>query len=208
MINKYGETNEVYEMDMTEIRQIGLRDNQVIKDAVRCILQEIGEDPDREGLERTPFRIAKAYEEWFGGYDKDPTDVLNRTFTEKSEMVIEGPIGFYSHCEHHMAPFYGKVWIGYIPSEYVTGLDKMIKLVEIYARRLQIQERLTSQIADAMFDNLSCVGVGVICKAYHLCVSSRETKNQDTYTTTSAIRGALEKKEVRDEFLSLIKVSE
>jgi len=192
-------------MDMTEIRKEGLRDNQKILDAVKTILTEIGEDSDREGLERTPFRVAKAYEEWFGGYDKKATDVLNRAFSEKSDLVIEGPIQFYSHCEHHMAPFYGEVWIGYIPSKFVTGLDKMVKLVEIYARRLQIQERLTQQIADGMVEGIECEGAIVVVKANHFCVGSRETKNQSTRTVTSAVRGCFDNDvPLRKEFLSLI----
>ncbi len=194
-------------MEMEEIRQKNLRNNLKIQEAVRTILQEIGEDPEREGLKRTPFRVAKAYEEWFGGYNKDPKEVLNRTFTEKSDLVIEGPIQFYSHCEHHIAPFYGHVWIGYIPDKYVTGLDKMVKLVEIYARRLQIQERLTEQIAEGMIKGLECRGVIVVCKANHLCVGSRETKNQSTQTITSAVRGIFETDStLRNEFLSLIKI--
>ena len=134
-------------MEMVECRQ-NLRDNKKIQDAVKTILEEIGEDPNREGLKRTPYRIAKAYEEWFGGYGIEAKDVLNRQFTESCGIVLEGPISFYSHCEHHVAAFFGMVWIAYIPKKYVTGLDKLVKLVEIYSRRLQIQERLTQQITD------------------------------------------------------------
>jgi len=196
-------------MDMSEIRQNNLRNNEKIKEAIKTILKEIGEDPDREGLQRTPFRWAKAAEEWFGGYNKDPKEVLNRTFTEKSDLVIEGPIQFYSMCEHHIAVFYGHIWIGYVPNKYVTGLDKLIKLVEIYSRRLQIQERLTQQIADAMMEYLDCKGVMVVCKGNHLCVGSRETKNQSTKTITSAVRGIFEKDSIlRAEFLSLINLNE
>jgi GTP cyclohydrolase I len=192
-------------MDMSEIRIKNLRNNKKIQSAVRTILTEIGEDPNREGLEATPFRVAKAYEEWFGGYGKEPSEVLNRSFTESSQLVIEGPIQFYSHCEHHTAPFFGSVWIGYIPKKYVTGLDKMVKLVEIFARRLQIQERLTQQIADAMMKELKCGGVMVVCKATHFCVGSRETKNQTTQTITSEVRGLFKTNDIlRQEFLSLI----
>ena len=190
-------------MEMNECRQ-NLKDNVKIQNAIKTILKEIGEDPEREGLKRTPYRWAKAAEEWFGGYGIKPEDVLNRSFTESSDMVIEGPIKFFSHCEHHLASFYGEVWIGYIPKKQVTGLDKMVKLVEIYSRRLQIQERLTQQIADAMM-LLKPIGVAVVCKAYHLCVSSRETKNPTTYTITSAVRGLFKKdSKARDEFLKLI----
>lgn len=175
-------------MEMDELKYPNLRNNEKIQNAIKTILVEIGEDPKREGLERTPYRWAKAAEEWFGGYGMKPEDVLNREFTEHSDLVVEGPIKFFSHCEHHMAPFYGEAWIGYIPDKTVTGLDKMVKLVEIYARRLQTQERMTEEIANAM-KILKPLGIIVVVKAYHLCVSSRETKNPTTYTTTSALRG-------------------
>jgi len=191
-------------MDMNECRQ-DLRDNKKIQEAVKTILKEVGDDPNREGLERTPFRIAKAYEEWYGGYKFEAKDVLNRQFTESCGIVIEGPIAFYSHCEHHMAPFWGTAYIAYIPGKYVTGLDKMVKLVEIYSRRLQIQERLTQQIADGLYKNLECKGVMVIVDAKHLCVSSRETKNDTTKTITSEVRGAFKDNlGARQEVLSLI----
>jgi len=192
-------------MEMNECRQ-NLRDNKKIQEAVVTILKEIGEDPNREGLKRTPYRIAKAYEEWFGGYGIEAKDVLNRQFTESCGIVVEGPISFYSFCEHHMAPFWGVAWIAYIPGKYVTGLDKMVKLVEIYSRRLQIQERLTQQIADGLYKNLECDGVMVVVDAKHLCVSSRETKNDTTRTVTSEVRGAFEKESTKQEALDLIKI--
>jgi len=185
-----------------------LKDNQKIQKAIKTIIEEIGDDPKREGLVRTPFRYAKACEEWFAGYDFEPKDVLNRQFTESCGIVIEGPISFYSHCEHHIATFYGNVYIAYIPGKYVTGLDKLVKLVEIYARRLQIQERLTQQIADGLFKNLECKGVMVVIDAKHLCVSSRETKNDTTRTITSEVRGVFEDDmNTRQETLNLIKIS-
>jgi len=196
-------------MDMIEIRQKKLRNKLSLQNAVKRILLCIGEDPNREGLIRTPFRYAKACEEWFGGYDKSPKDVLNRQFSKENydQMIIEGPISFYSHCEHHITPFYGSVWIGYIPRSYVTGLDKMVKLVEIYARRLQIQERMTDQIADALHKFLKCYGVMVVIRANHLCIGSRETRNQTTETVTSAVRGVFDtNKDSRAEFLSLAKI--
>jgi len=193
-------------MEMKDCRQ-DLKDNKKIQDAVTTILKEIGEDSNREGLKRTPFRIAKAYEEWFGGYGIEPDNVLNRQFTESCGIVLEGPISFYSHCEHHMAPFWGTVWIAYIPRKYVTGLDKMVKLVEVYSRRLQIQERLTQQITDGLYKNLECEGVMVIVDAKHLCVSSRETKNDTTRTVTSEVRGAFATDlGARKEVLDLIKI--
>jgi len=194
-------------MEMKECRQ-NLKDNKKIQEAVKTIIKEIGEQPDREGLLKTPFRYAKACEEWFGGYEiTNIKDVLNRQFTESCGIVLEGPISFYSHCEHHIAPFWGRVWIAYIPGKYVTGLDKMVKLVEVFSRRLQIQERLTQQIADGLNDNLKCAGVMVVVDAKHLCVSSRETKNDTTRTVTSEVRGAFSNKpEARKEVLDLIKI--
>jgi len=194
-------------MEMKECRQ-NLKDNKKIQEAVKTIIKEIGEQPDREGLLKTPFRYAKACEEWFGGYEiTNIKEVLNRQFTESCGIVLEGPISFYSHCEHHIAPFWGRVWIAYIPGKYVTGLDKMVKLVEVFSRRLQIQERLTQQIADGLNDNLKCAGVMVVVDAKHLCVSSRETKNDTTRTVTSEVRGAFSNKpEARKEVLDLIKI--
>jgi len=191
-------------MEIKECRQ-DLRDNKKIQSAIRTILKEIGENPDREGLKDTPYRIAKAWEEWAGGYRFKPKDVLNRQFTESCGIVIEGPISFYSQCEHHLAPFFGTVFISYIPSKYVTGLDKLVKLVEIYARRLQVQERMTNQIADGLYNTLKCKGVMVIIDAKHLCVSSRETKNDTTRTITSEVRGAFKTNlGARQEVLNLI----
>jgi len=195
-------------MEMNECRQ-NLRNNKKIQEAIKTILKEIGEDPNREGLERTPFRYAKAAEEWFGGYGFEAKDVLNRQFSETCNgIIMEGPISFHSHCEHHIASFWGSVFVLYIPDKYVTGLDKMVKLVEIYSRRLQIQERLTQQIADGLYNNLKCKGVMVVIKAKHLCVSSRETKNDTTLTVTSEVRGAFkEDSKARDEALKLIEIS-
>jgi len=195
-------------MEIKECRQ-NLRNNKYIHSAVKTLLREIGENPDREGLKATPYRVAKAYEEWFGGYDFKPADVLNRQFTETCGIVVEGPISFYSFCEHHMAPFFGKAYIAYIPSKYVTGLDKLVKLVEIYARRLQIQERMTQQIADGLYKTLECRGVMVVVDAKHLCVSSRETKNDTTRTITSEVRGAFKTNNgARQEVLNLISICE
>lgn len=191
-------------MEISDFR-VDLKNNKNIQNAIKTILKEIGEDPDRDGLKRTPFRYAKACGEWFAGYKFKPYDVLDRQFTESCGIVIEGPISFYSFCEHHIASFYGNVFIGYIPKEYVTGLDKLVKLVEIYSRRLQIQERMTKQIADGLFNHLDCLGVIVVIDAKHLCVSSRETKNDTTRTITSEIKGIFkENVDARQEVLNLI----
>ena len=193
-------------MEMVECRQ-NLRNNKKIQEAVKTILEEIGEDPNREGLKRTPYRIAKAYEEWFGGYGIEAKDVLNRQFTESCGIVLEGPISFYSHCEHHVAAFFGMVWIAYIPKKYVTGLDKLVKLVEIYSRRLQIQEKMCSQIADTLNDVLQPQGVGVVIVGKHLCMCSRGVKNQSSEMITSAMRGKFkDQQETRNEFLQLIQL--
>lgn len=195
-------------MEISECRQ-DLRNNKKIQEAIKVILTEIGEDPNREGLKRTPFRVAKAYEEFFGGYGFKPKDVLNRQFTESCGIVIEGPISFYSMCEHHMVPYVGKVYISYVPDKYVTGLDKLVKLTEIYARRLQIQERMTKQIADGLYENLKCKGVMVVVDAKHLCVNSRETKNDTTRTITSEVLGVFKTSATaRQEALDLIKICE
>jgi len=186
-----------------------LRNNKTIQSSIKNILKEIGEDPSREGLKRTPYRVAKAYEEWFGGYKFDAKDVLNRQFAESCGMIVEGPISFHSHCEHHLASFFGSAFIAYIPKKYVTGLDKLVKLVEIYARRLQVQERMTNQIADGLYENLDCLGVMVVVDAKHLCVSSRETRNDTTRTVTSEIRGIfVNNASAKQEVLDLIKIRE
>lgn len=192
-------------MEQVEIRQDGLRDNVRIQEAVKAILEEVGENPHRAGLERTPYRFAKACEEWFGGYNKTPNEVLDRTFkTSNKEMVIVKDISFYSFCEHHIAPFFGKVTIGYIPNGKVVGLDKLVKLVEIYAQRLQIQEQMTEQIADGLAKVLNPLGVMVIVKARHLCMSMRETRT-DAETITSAVRGSFKQEITKGEMISLIK---
>jgi len=197
-------------MEMEEIRQKGLRNNKKIWKAIQTILEEIGENPSREGLQRTPYRYAKACEEWFGGYGKDPRDILDRTFSKEkySGIVLVKDIICYSHCEHHITPMILKLHIGYIPNKHITGLDKIPKLAEIYARRLQNQERLTDQIADAMYRILKCKGVMVICEGTHFCMCSRGVRQQDSKTVTSSIRGVFKNKSARDEFLALVRKDE
>lgn len=191
-------------MEISACRQ-DLRNNKKIQEAIKTILQEIGENPERDGLKRTPFRVAKAYEEFFGGYKFKPSGVLDRQFAESCGIVVEGPISFYSTCEHHLVQFIGYVYISYLPDKYVTGLDKLVKLVEIFARRLQVQERMTNQIADGLCKNLKCKGVMVIIDAQHLCVCSRETRNDTTRTITSEVRGVFKTNATaRKEVMSLI----
>jgi GTP cyclohydrolase I len=170
------------------------------------ILRLIGENPDREGLLRTPLRVAKAIQFLTQGYDLDPVEILSSAkFREDyREMVIVKDIEIYSLCEHHMIPFIGKAHVAYIPDKYITGLSKLARVVEIYARRLQVQERLTSQIKDAINTTLKPLGVAVVIEAQHLCMSMRGIQKQNSVTTTSDFVGAFEREKTRAEFLHLI----
>ncbi|KOR76972.1 GTP cyclohydrolase I FolE [Paenibacillus solani] len=174
---------------------------------VEQILKLIGEDPDREGLIETPARVTRMYEEIFAGYAVDPKDVLGVTFDENhEELVIVKDIVYYSLCEHHMAPFFGKVHIGYVPSGKIAGLSKLARLVEAVSRRLQVQERITSQIANIIVDALEPNGVMVVVEGEHLCMCSRGVKKPGSKTVTSAVRGSFQTDSAqRAEFLSLIK---
>ncbi|WP_019635174.1 GTP cyclohydrolase I FolE [Paenibacillus fonticola] len=178
-----------------------------IEHHVREILKLIGEDVEREGLIDTPARVARMYEEIYGGYDVDPRDVLGVTFEENhEELVIVKDIVYYSQCEHHTAPFFGKVHIGYIPSGKIAGLSKLARLVEAVTRRLQVQERITSQIADIMDEVLKPQGVMVVVEGEHLCMCARGIKKPGSKTVTSAVRGTFRSDAAsRAEFLSLIK---
>ena len=179
----------------------------VIEYSVVDLLKAMGEDFKREGLKDTPARVARMYSEIFEGYGQDPEKILERTFSDEDhhEMVIVRDIDFFSHCEHHMVPFFGKVHIAYIPNGRVVGLSKLVRLVECYAHRLQIQERMVTQIADAIEKSLEPLGVMVVIEAEHLCMKMRGVKNACADTVTSAVRGAfMENPETRAEFLSLI----
>ena len=170
------------------------------------ILRLLGENPEREGLLRTPIRVAKAIQFLTQGYNIDPVEVLNSAkFREDyREMVIVKDIEIYSMCEHHMIPFIGKAHVAYIPDKYITGLSKIARVVEIYARRLQVQERLTTQIKDAINETLKPLGVAVVIEAQHLCMSMRGIQKQNSVTTTSDFVGAFERDKTRAEFLHLI----
>lgn len=170
------------------------------------ILRLIGENPDREGLEKTPLRVAKAIQFLTQGYALDPKEILSSAkFREDyREMVIVKDIEIYSMCEHHMIPFIGKAHVAYIPDKYITGLSKIARVVDIYARRLQVQERLTMQIKDAINDTLKPLGVAVVIEAQHLCMSMRGVQKQNSVTTTSDFVGAFERDKTRAEFLHLI----
>jgi GTP cyclohydrolase IA len=182
--------------------------SESIADLVRRILVQLGEDPDREGLRRTPERFEKALRFLTTGYRQDPDKILNDAmFTVcYDEMVVVKDIEVYSLCEHHLLPFFGRCHVAYLPDKKVVGLSKIARLVNMYARRLQIQERLTSQIAKAIEDKLSPQGVGVIIEARHLCMVMRGVEKQHSQAVTSAMLGAFrENKQTRDEFLSLVR---
>lgn len=165
-------------------------DKEKIEQAVKLLLEGIGEDPNREGLKETPDRIARMYEEIFAGMDMDASKILEKRFSvENSEIVLEKDIVFYSTCEHHLMPFYGKAHIAYIPNGEVVGISKLARTVEVYARRPQIQEQLTSQIADAIMDNLNAKGVMIMIEAEHMCMTMRGIKKPGSKTTTVARRG-------------------
>lgn len=181
------------------------------EDLVRKVLHEVGDNPEREGLRETPKRVAKAWQHWFSGYGADEAEIL-KVFEDGAEgvdeMVIEVDIPFYTHCEHHMAPFFGLASVAYIPNGKVLGLSKMNRLVDIFARRLQVQERLTNQIADALETHLKPKGVGVLIRARHLCVESRGVQHRGCSTTTSALRGCIKTEpDARMEFLTLAKTT-
>ena len=182
------------------------KDNDV-QEHIERIMQYIGEDTSREGLLETPKRVQRAYDEIFSGYKQNPKDLM-KTFTQGTceEMVILKNCEFYSTCEHHMFPFFGHVSIGYIPNKKVIGISKLARLVDLYAKRMQIQERMTTQIADTIMKELDARGVYVVCEGVHFCMRSRGVKKQDASMITSAVRGVFKKDpKARQEFLSLIK---
>ncbi len=181
---------------------------ELIEQGVRMILEGIGEDPNREGLQKTPSRVAKMYEEVFAGMEENPAIHFETTFDEHhQEMVIVRDIPFYSMCEHHLVPFFGLAHVAYIPSPdgRICGLSKLARLVDAYAKRPQVQERLTSQIADTLIEQLHPQGALIVLEAEHLCMSMRGVKKPGSKTTTSAVRGVFEKSQAtRNEALNLI----
>ena len=166
----------------------------------------MGEDPEREGLEKTPERVAKAMQFLTQGYEIDANAILNsaKFHEDVSEMIIVKDIELYSMCEHHMLPFYGKAHVAYIPNGYITGLSKIARVVDVFSRRLQVQERLTHQILNAIKETLNPIGVAVVIEASHLCMMMRGVEKQNSVTTTSAFWGEFEKNETRSEFVKLI----
>ncbi len=181
-------------------------DKDKISKLINQLLVEIGEDPNREGLKNTPERIANSYKKLFGGYAKNPNSLLKEFDGENyDEMIICKDIDFYSTCEHHMLPFFGRIHIGYIPNKKIIGISKLPRLVEIFARRLQNQERLTMQIANTLHELLKPKGVGIVIEAKHLCMRARGVEKQNTTITTSSFRGLFkENQKTRSEFLKLI----
>lgn len=182
-------------------------DQAGVRDAMRRIIESIGEDPTREGLLDTPRRIAEMYEELFAGLGQDPREVLSTGFQESHrEMIILKNIPFYSLCEHHFLPFHGQAHVGYVPDGRIVGASKIARAVDILARRPQMQERLTGQIADAITESLSPDGVAVVMEAEHLCMTMRGVRKPGTTLITSAIRGAFRRRAVtRSEFLALVR---
>ena len=179
------------------------------EEAVRTLIGWAGDDPEREGLLDTPARVVRAYEEWFAGYEEDPAQLLDRCFEEIAgydEMVLLRDIRFESHCEHHMAPIIGRAHIGYLPNRRVVGISKLARLVQAWAKRLQIQERMTAEIADTLDRVLKPHGVGVVIEASHECMTTRGVHNCGVSMTTSRMLGAFrERPETRQEFLSAIR---
>jgi GTP cyclohydrolase I len=183
-------------------------DRAEVEGAFRTIIRWTGDDPERDGLIETPARVARAFEEFFAGYRQDPALILQKTFEEiegYDDMIVLRGIRFESHCEHHLAPIIGRAWVAYIPSGLVVGISKLARVVEAYARRLQIQERMTAQIANTINDVLKPRGVGVVMKATHHCMTSRGVHKPDTDLVTSRMLGCFRDSPLtRQEFLTMI----
>ena len=179
-----------------------------VEDAVRVLLRHIGENPDREGLKRTPERVARALEFLTRGYREDPKAAINGAFFEEeySEMILCKDLDFYALCEHHMLPFMGKAHVAYLPKRRIIGLSKLARMVDIYARRLQVQERLTTQIAQTIMEELDPLGVAVVLEAEHLCMRMRGVEKQNSWVTTSAMLGVFRTNhDTRQEFMNLLR---
>ena len=206
MNRKRGEQDKRQNGKVVELRKQA-NQKTTVEDSVRQILSHIGEDPTREGLVKTPYRVARAYEYLTKGYDQDPKEVINKAmFTEDySEMVLVKDIDFFSLCEHHLLPFFGRANVAYIPQHRIVGLSKVARLVEVFSRRLQVQERLTTQVANTIMEELDPLGVGVIIRAEHLCMRMRGVEKQNSIVTTSAMLGAFRNQQVtREEFITLV----
>jgi GTP cyclohydrolase I len=182
-------------------------DRADVEAAFRTIIRWAGDNPERDGLIETPARVARAFEEFFVGYVQDPIEILQKTFEEiegYDEMIVLRGIRFESHCEHHMAPIIGQAWVGYVPSGRVVGISKLARVVEVYAKRLQIQEKMTAQIANTINDVLKPQGVGVIIKASHHCMTTRGVHKPDSDLVTSRMLGCFQENPLtRQEFISM-----
>ena len=183
-------------------------DKAKIEEAVKLLLEGLGEDINREGLKDTPDRIARMYEEIYAGMDEDAGEHLKKTFSvDNNEMVIVKDIVFYSTCEHHMMPFYGKAHVAYIPDGKVVGISKLARTVEVFAKRLQIQEQMTGQVADAIMEHLAPQGAMVVVEAEHMCMTMRGIKKPGSKTVTMATRGAFEENEaLQNKFFNMLRV--
>lgn len=183
-----------------------------MEDNVRRILTYMGEDPDREGLVKTPSRVARAFEYMTKGYNEDPKAIISSamfTTEDYQEMVLVKDIDFYSMCEHHILPFFGRANVAYIPKHRIVGISKIARLVDVFARRLQVQERLTTQVANTLMEELDPYGVGVIIRAEHLCMRMRGVEKQNSIVTTSAMLGAFRTQQAtREEFMTLVNGSQ
>ena len=177
-----------------------------IESAVLDVLEAVGEDPTREGLVGTPSRVARMYGELLSGYNVDPTELLNGALfdVEHEQMVIVTNIEFQSLCEHHMLPFYGRAHVAYVPDKHIVGISKLARLVECYARRLQVQERMTSQIAGFIQRKLKPLGVGVVIRAEHMCMRMRGVQKPNSSVVTSSLLGVFQERDTRQEFMNLL----
>lgn len=201
--------NEEFEQDLSGYKKIDQYNDQLlnsISDMYKNILNDVGENPEREGLIKTPVRAAKAMQFLTQGYDLDPSEILKSAMfkEEYSQMVLVKDIEVYSLCEHHLLPFFGKAHIAYIPNGHIVGLSKLPRVVDAFARRLQVQERLTNEIRDCIQNTLSPLGVAVVIECSHLCMQMRGVQKQNSVTTTSAFTGEFLKDPTRKEFISLI----
>lgn len=178
----------------------------MIEESVRKIIAGLGEDPDREGLIKTPERVARSLEFLTNGYGQDPKEILgDALFIEDySEMIIVRDIDFFSLCEHHMLPFYGMAHVAYVPNRHIVGISKIARMVECFARRLQVQERMTSQIAAMLNDSLDPMGVGVVIRAEHMCMRMRGVQKPNSEVVTSSLLGVFKKRDTRQEFMNLL----
>ncbi len=188
-----------------------MKDHKKLQEITKLLLSEIGEDPTREGLINTPERVAKAWDFFSQGYRANVEEIVNGAIFEEdcSEMVVVRDIEFFSMCEHHMIPFFGRCHVGYLPNKKIIGLSKIPRIVDAFSQRLQVQERLTNQIAETLLDILDPIGVGVIMEGRHLCMQMRGVEKQNSFATTSSMLGQFrELPETRSEFLSIIRMKQ